>query len=104
MMRRGFLRAGFRLNPKNLLAPLTLARTEVLERIVGRQPSLERFIFSGPDEAVRAAERPARRRAPIPEPTEFAISLKAYVDKAAVTCLLCGQKEVQRDREEGENT
>jgi hypothetical protein len=49
-------------------------------------------------------ERAGRRRAPIPGPTEFAISLKAYVDKVAVTCLLRGHREVQGDREEGENT
>jgi hypothetical protein len=52
---------------------------------------------------VIAAERPALRRAPIPEPTEFAISLKAYVDKVAASCPLYGHREVLGDREEGEN-
>jgi hypothetical protein len=68
------------------------------------QPFLEPFIFSVPGEAVWAAERPAGRKAPIPGPTEFAISLKAYFDKVAETCLLGGHKEVQGDGEEGENT
>jgi hypothetical protein len=80
------------------------AQTKVLERIILLQPSLEQFIFSAPGEAVRAAERLARRKTPIPGPTEFAISLKAYVDKIAATCPLGGHKEVQRDGEEGENT
>jgi hypothetical protein len=50
---------------KNRLAPLTVTRTEVRERIVVPELPLEEFVFSAPDEAVRAAERPARRRAPI---------------------------------------
>jgi hypothetical protein len=65
--------------------------------------SLEEFVFSASDEAVMAAETPARRRAPIPGPTEFEISLKAYVDKIAATCPSSGHREVQGDREEGEN-
>jgi hypothetical protein len=88
---------------KNLLAPLALGRTKILERIDVPELSLEECIFSAPDEAVRAADRPACRRTPTPEPTEFVISLKAYVDKAAATCPLCGHREVQGDREEGKH-
>jgi hypothetical protein len=76
-VRWSFLRAGFHLNPENLLAPLTMTRTEVLERMVVLELSLEEFVFSTPDEAVRAAERPACRRAPILGPPGFAISVKA---------------------------
>jgi hypothetical protein len=65
--------------------------------------SLEEFVFSAPDEAVRATERPAGRRAPIPGATEFAISLKVSVDKVAAICSFCGPREVQGHREEGEN-
>jgi hypothetical protein len=86
MVRWSFLRAGFHLNPKNLLALLIVTRTEVLERIILPELSLEDVIFSAPDEAVRAAERPASRRAPIPGPIEFTISLKADVDTVAATC------------------
>jgi hypothetical protein len=89
---------------KNLLAPLTVTRTEIRERIVVPKLSLEEFVLFAPDEAVRAAERPARGRVPISGPTEFAISLKAYVDKVATACPLCGYREVQGDRKEGENT
>jgi hypothetical protein len=104
MVRWSFLRAGFRLNPKNLLVALAVTRTEVGERIVVPELSLEEFIFSATGEAVRAAEKSACRRAPIPGPTEFAISLKGYVDKIAASCPLCGHMKVQGDREEGENT
>jgi hypothetical protein len=62
---------------KNLLALLTVARIEALERIITPELSLEEFVFSAPNEAVRAAESPARRRAPIPGATEFAIILKS---------------------------
>jgi hypothetical protein len=103
-VRWSFLRAGFRLNPKDLLAALTVTRTEARERIVVPELSLEEFVFLAPDEAVKAAERPACRRVPIPGPTEFAISLKADVDKVAATCPLCGHRDIQRDRKEGENT
>jgi hypothetical protein len=77
MVRWSFLRAGFRFKADNLLVPLTVTQTEIREPIVVPELSLEEFVFSAPDEAVRAAERPARRRAPIPGPTEFMISLKA---------------------------
>jgi hypothetical protein len=63
---------------KNLLVALTVTRTEVRERIVVPELSLEEFVFSAPDESGTAAEKPARRKAPIPAPTESAISLKAW--------------------------
>jgi hypothetical protein len=55
------------------------------------EASLEEFVFSPPDEAVR----PARRREPILGPTEFAISLKTHVDKVVATCPLSGHGEVR---------
>jgi hypothetical protein len=81
-----------------------VTRTEVRERIVVPELSLEEFIFSAASEAMREAEMSARRRAPIPGPTEFAISLKTYVDKVAATCPLSGHREVQGDRKEEANT
>jgi hypothetical protein len=89
---------------KKLLDPLTVTQIKVLDRIVMPRLLLEEFVFSAPDEASRATENPARRRAPIPGPTEFAVNLKAYVEKIAASCPLCGHREVQRDREEGETT
>jgi hypothetical protein len=65
---------------------MIVTRTEIRERIVVPELSLEEFFFSVPDEAVRAAERPVRQRASIPGSSEFAINLKAYVDNAATTC------------------
>jgi hypothetical protein len=62
---------------------------------------LEKFVFAAPDEAVRAAERLTRRRAPIPAPTEFVSNSKVYFDKIAVTFLLRGHRG---DHKEGGNT
>jgi hypothetical protein len=70
--------------------------TDVRERIVVPELSLKEFVFSPPDKALRAAERPAYQRGPIPGPTEFAISLKMYVDKVAVTCPLDGHGEIAK--------
>jgi hypothetical protein len=55
MVRRSFLRAGFRLNPKHFLVPLTITRTEILERIIMPELYREEFVFSAPNEFVRAA-------------------------------------------------
>jgi hypothetical protein len=104
LVRWSFLRAGFRLNPKYLLVPLTITRTGILERIVVPELYLEQFVFSAPNEVVRAAERSTRLRASIPGPTEFAIRLKAYIGKTAATCCPRGHREVQRDREKEEDT
>jgi hypothetical protein len=35
--------------------------------------------------------------APIPRPTEFAVNLKAYVDKVAGTCPLFGHIEIEKE-------
>jgi hypothetical protein len=64
---------------------------------------MEEFSFAAPNEAVRAAERPAHRRAPIPGSTEFVIRLKACIDKIAATRPLCGHMDVQEDREQRQN-
>jgi hypothetical protein len=104
LVRWSFLRAGFRLNPKYLLVPLTITRTEIRERIVVPELYLEEFVCSAPNEVARAVERPTSLRASIPGPTEFAISLKAYSGKIAATCCLWRHREVQRDRKKGGNT
>jgi hypothetical protein len=89
---------------KKHCAPLTVTQIEVPERIVVPELSLEEFVFSLSDESVRSVETPTRRRALIPGPTEFAISLKAYVHKVAAIRPLCGYRDVQGGREKGENT
>jgi hypothetical protein len=55
MVRWSFLRAGFRLNPKHFLVPLTITRTEILEQIVVPELYLEEFVFPAPNESVMAA-------------------------------------------------
>jgi hypothetical protein len=85
LVSRCFLRAGFRLTPKYLLASLIGRPAEIREQIAGPKLSMEEFAFPAPDGAVRAAAGPEFRGAPISAPTEFAISLKACIDKVATT-------------------
>jgi hypothetical protein len=103
MVRWDFVRAGFRFNPKNLLAPLTVTPADVLSRIAMPETGLEDYVFGAPPEALLPSGRAGHRRAPIPRPTEFAVNLKAYVDKMAGTCPLCGYTEIEEDEEEEES-
>jgi hypothetical protein len=57
IVRWSCIRAGFRLNPEDRLPPLTVTRTEMPERIVLPELSMEEFVFPVADEAIRAAER-----------------------------------------------
>jgi hypothetical protein len=100
MVRWSFVRAGFRLNPKNLLAPLTVTPAGVLTRIAMPEIGLEDYIFGAPPEVPLPAGRTRHRRAPIPRPTQFAANLKAYVDKVASTCPLSGYTEIEEEEKE----
>jgi hypothetical protein len=100
MVRWSFVRAGFRLNPENLYAPLTMTPADVLARIAKPEVGLEDDIFGAPPEVLLPAARAGHRRAPIPRPTEFAVNMKAYVDKVAGTCPLCGRTEIEEEEEE----
>jgi hypothetical protein len=80
-VRWSFLKAGFHLNPGVLLVHLIVTPAKVLDRIVISDLLLEDFVFSHVDEVGTAGERPGRQRSPIPEPTQFTMSLKTYIDK-----------------------
>jgi hypothetical protein len=97
IVRWSFVRAGFRLNPKNLLAPITVTRADMLARIAMPETGLENYVFGAPPEIPLPAGRAGHRRAPIPRPTEFAVNSKAHVDKVAGTCPLCGHAEIQEE-------
>jgi hypothetical protein len=103
MVRWSFVRAGFHLNPKNLLAPLTMTPADVLARIAMPEIGLEDDVFSGLPEVPLPAGRAGHRRAPIPRPIEFVINLKVYVDKVAGTCSLCGHIEIEEEKEKEES-
>jgi hypothetical protein len=85
-VRWSFVRAGFHLNPKNLLAPLTTTPADVLAQIAMPKIGLEDYVFGAPPEVLLPAGGPEHRPAPIPRPTEFAVNLKACVDKVAGIC------------------
>jgi hypothetical protein len=103
MVRWSFVRTGCRVNLKDLLARLTVIPSTVLDRIRLPEIRLEEYVFLEPTEAVQAAARAARQRLPIRRPSEFAVSLKACVDKVSGTCPLRGYTEKQ-DEEEDQQT
>jgi hypothetical protein len=96
--------AGFFLKQENLLSPVGVDGTRILERI--EVPELQI------DEALMHPERidlpkrpgtPTRRRVPVPGPTVFAISIAADVEKVTGTCPLCrhdADSEANDDEEE----
>jgi hypothetical protein len=90
MVRWSFRRAGFNLNPSQLLGPLTVNPDEVLVRITVPEMALQELISFDPSAAATSLERSIHRRARIPAPLEFAISLKTYLDKLSGACPLCG--------------
>jgi hypothetical protein len=97
MVRWSFIQAGFRPNPKNLLAPLTVTPADVLNRIAMPEVTFKEYIFTPTTQAALPAGRAGNQHAPIPRPTDFAVNLKAYVDKVAGTCPLCGHTEIEEE-------
>jgi hypothetical protein len=64
MVRWSFVRAGFRLNPKNLLEPFTLTPADA--RVAMPEIGLEDYGFGAAPEVPLPAGRAGHRRAPIP--------------------------------------
>jgi hypothetical protein len=77
MVRWSLLRAAFRLAPRHPLAALIMAPAEVLDQIVLPELPLEEFVFPDVHEVAMTRGRSGRGQAPIPGPTEFAVSVKA---------------------------
>jgi hypothetical protein len=97
MVRWRFIRDGFRSNPNNLFTPLAVTPADVLAGIAMPEVTLEECVFASTTESALQAGRAANRRAPIPKPTDFAVNLKAYVDKVGGPCPLCGHTEIEED-------
>jgi hypothetical protein len=72
--------------------------SEVLDRIPMPEMALENYLFPEPTEAAVPPDRARRRRAPIHRPTEFAVSLKEYINNLTGICPLCGHSEGQEKR------
>jgi hypothetical protein len=95
MVRWSFERAGFRLNSDNLLSPLTVDPTPILDRFdVPELPFDDAFVYPDQLNPQRLQLTAQRRRRRIPGPAQFAISLMAHVDANVRKCLLCGHEEV----------
>jgi hypothetical protein len=93
MVRWSFSRAGFRLNSDNLLARLSVNRTEDLTGVSVPEMSLEQLVSQEPVEAPASNRTPVLQRSRILVPIEFAVSLKAYIDKTSSACPLCGHRD-----------
>jgi hypothetical protein len=107
MVRWSFRRAGFNLNPIQLLGPLTVNPAKVLERITVPEMALQELVSLDPSVAPASSDKSIHRRARIPAPLEFAVSLKAYVDKVSGTCPFCGhpgQAESTGDEQRAKNS
>jgi hypothetical protein len=94
MVRWNFERAGFRLNSDNLLSPLAVDPTPVLDRLdVPELPFDDAFVYPDQLNPQRLHLTAQRRRQWIPGPTQFSINLMAYVDVTVGKCLLCFHEE-----------
>jgi hypothetical protein len=71
MIRWSFVRAGFFLKPENLLDPVGVNGTRVLERIeVSELPIDKVFMYPETIDLLTRPVIPTRRRAPVPGPAE----------------------------------
>jgi hypothetical protein len=78
MVRWSFERAGFRLNSDNLLSPLTVDPTRVLDRLdVPELPFDDAFVYPDQPDPQRLQLTAQRRGQRIPGPAQFAINLMA---------------------------
>jgi hypothetical protein len=102
MVRWSFERAGFRLNSDNLLSPLTVDSTPVLDRLdVPELPFDDAFVFGRTGSTTTIANG-ATRRQQISGPAQFATNLMAYVDATVGKCPLCSHEEGEQSSDEEE--
>jgi hypothetical protein len=101
MVRWSFERAGFLLDLNDIRNPVQIEPSRVLGRFAVPELELDdAFIY--PDEMQKEVEgmNATRKRAATPKPSDFAISLAAYIQAAAGTCPLCGHEEEDAGSEE----
>jgi hypothetical protein len=105
MVRWSFERAGFRLNYDNLLSPLTVDPTPVLDRLDVPELSLDdAFVYPDQLDLQRLQLTARRWRQRILGPVQFAINLMAYVDATVGKCLLYGHEEGEQSSDEEEES
>jgi hypothetical protein len=100
-----FERAGFRLDSDNLLGPLTVDPTPILDRLnVLEPPFNDGFGYLDQLDPQRLQLTAQGRRQRIPGPAQFAINLMLYVDTTVGKCPLCGHEEGEQSSDEEEET
>jgi hypothetical protein len=105
MVRWSFERARFRLNSDNLLIPLTVDPTPVLNRLdVPELPFDDAFLFPGQLDPQRLQLTAQRRRQRLPGPAQFAINFMASVDATVGKCPLCCHEEGEQSSDEEEES
>jgi hypothetical protein len=104
MVRWSFIRAGFFLNPDDLFGPLTVNPARVIDRIALPEIALEHLVAPETMRPPLSTDPLVRRRHQIPGPTEFAVSLRAYIDKVSGTYPLCGRSEEEESSDDAEST
>jgi hypothetical protein len=103
MVRWSFERPGLHLNSDNLLSPLTVDPTPVLDRLdVPELPFDDAFGYSNQLDPQRLQLTARRRRQRIPGPAQFAINLMACVDVTVGKCPMCGHEEGEQSSDEEE--
>jgi hypothetical protein len=103
MIRWRFLRAGFFLKPENLLAPSESMGRGFLKELRFLNFPSTKLSCTRKQSISQLDQEYRRRRAPVPGPTSFTVSLAAYIEKVAGTCPLCGHDddaEVSDDEED----
>jgi hypothetical protein len=104
MVAWSFERAGFLLDLENIRNPVQIAPSRVLDRIgVSDFEIDDSFIY--PDHMGKKAEAKgaARKCTPTPKPSEFAMSVAAYIQIVIGTCPLCDHEEEEQVSNEEES-
>jgi hypothetical protein len=98
MVRWSFERGGFLLDLDDIRNPVQIDPSRVLARIALPDSEFDESFIS-PAEMRKDAEgmNAARKRSPAPKPSDFAISLAAYIQAAVGTCPFCGHEEEESD-------
>jgi hypothetical protein len=104
LIRWSFNRPGFRLNPNDLLAPLTVNPQDVLEQITRPECTLDELIDILPIGLPVTADSVTHRSDQIPGPSVFAVILQAYIKTVGSECFLCGHIEEENTSEGQETT
>jgi hypothetical protein len=105
MVQWSFERADFRLNFDNILSPLTVDPTPVLNRLdVPELPFDDAFVYPDQLDPQRLQLTAQRRRQRIPGPAQFAINLMAYVNATVGKCPLSGHEEGEQSSDEEEES